>query len=49
LAPHLPGEGGHDEVIGEYYGEGTALLIYMIRRGDYELIYSAVTPCNLLI
>ena len=44
LVPHLSGSGGHDEVIGEYYGEGTAVPIYMIRRGDYKLIYSTNDP-----
>ena len=44
LVPHLSGGGGHDEVIGEYYGEGTTVPIYMIRRGDYKLIYSINDP-----
>jgi len=44
LLPHLTGPAGHDEVIGEYYGEGTDVPMYMIRRGDYKLIYSSKDP-----
>ncbi len=44
LVPHLSGGSGHDEVIGEYYGEGTAVPIYMIRRGPFKLIYSSNDP-----
>lgn len=38
LLPHLQGEAGHDEVIGEYYGEGSGNPMYMIRRGYMKYI-----------
>jgi choline-sulfatase len=44
LLPHLSGSGGHDEVVGEYFAEGTKEPIYMIRRGGKKLIYSANDP-----
>jgi len=44
LLPHLSGSGGHDEVVGEYFAEGTTEPIYMIRRGGKKLIYSANDP-----
>jgi len=40
LMPHLSGGTGHDEVIGEYFGEGTDTPVFMIRRGDMKLIDS---------
>ncbi|TGG95457.1 choline-sulfatase [Natronospirillum operosum] len=39
LMPHLQGEQGHDEVIGEYMGEGTQAPVVMIRRGDYKFVH----------
>ncbi|AOW12845.1 choline-sulfatase [Hydrogenophaga crassostreae] len=47
LMPHLRGEGGHDEVIGEYMGEGTNAPLVMIRRGDFKFIFSEQDPCLL--
>ncbi|WP_245829659.1 choline-sulfatase [Thalassospira alkalitolerans] len=44
LVPHLQGTGGHDEVIGEYCGEGALSPIIMIRRGAYKYIASGVDP-----
>jgi len=40
LLPHLSGGTGHDEVIGEYFGEGTDTPVFMIRRGAMKLIDS---------
>lgn len=47
LLPHLRGQGGHDEVIGEYTAEGTLSPLMMIRRGDYKFVYSEQDPCLL--
>ncbi|MFC3608533.1 choline-sulfatase [Stutzerimonas tarimensis] len=47
LMPHLLGQGGHDEVIGEYMAEGTNSPLMMIRRGPYKFIYSERDPCLL--
>ncbi|MEE1922321.1 choline-sulfatase [Pseudomonas sp. 148P] len=47
LLGHLNGEGGHDEVIGEYMAEGTISPLMMIRRGAYKFIYSEDDPCLL--
>ncbi|OXY83579.1 choline-sulfatase [Oceanimonas doudoroffii] len=44
LLPHLNGTGGHDEVIGEYLGEGAIAPLLMIRRGRYKFVYSAPDP-----
>jgi choline-sulfatase len=44
LVPHLTGTGGHDEVIGEYMGEGTIAPLVMIRRGPWKFIHSRVDP-----
>ena len=44
LMPHMRGEGGHDEVIGEYCGEGALSPIIMIRRGAYKYVASGVDP-----
>ncbi|PAU64768.1 choline-sulfatase [Pseudomonas sp. PIC25] len=40
LLPHLAGEGGHDEVFGEYMAEGTTSPLMMIRRGRYKYMHS---------
>jgi choline-sulfatase len=45
--PHLQGQGGHDEVFGEYMAEGTISPLMMIRRGAYKFIYSEDDPCLL--
>lgn len=47
LLPHLTGSGGHDEVIGEYLGEGAIAPIVMIRRGRYKFIHCPVDPDQL--
>jgi choline-sulfatase len=44
LLPHLQGEAGHDEVIGEYLAEGAIAPSLMIRRGEYKYIYSPTDP-----
>jgi choline-sulfatase len=47
LRSHLVGEGGHDEVFGEYMGEGAIAPIVMIRRGDYKFIHCPADPDQL--
>lgn len=47
LWPHLNGQTGHDEVIGEYLGEGTVAPLLMIRRGHFKFVYSPVDPDQL--
>jgi choline-sulfatase len=47
LWPHLTGQGGHDEVIGEYLGEGAIAPLLMIRRGRYKYVHSPVDPDQL--
>lgn len=47
LMPHLTGEGGHDEVIGEYMGEGVIAPMFMIRRGNFKYICSKPDPDQL--
>ena len=44
LMPHINGTGGHDEVIGEYCGEGALSPIIMIRRGAYKYVASQTDP-----
>lgn len=44
LVSHLDGDTGHDEVIGEYFGEGAIEPVFMIRRGQFKLIYSRADP-----
>lgn len=44
LLPHLRGEGGHDEVLGEYMAEGTTSPLMMIRRGPWKFIHSEQDP-----
>ncbi|HKS15183.1 MAG TPA: choline-sulfatase [Pseudomonas sp.] len=44
LLGHLQGQGGHDEVIGEYMAEGTVGPLMMIRRGAYKFVYSEDDP-----
>ena len=45
---HLQGQGGHDEVIGEYMAEGSKTPLMMIRRGPWKFIYSQDDLCMLL-
>jgi choline-sulfatase len=47
LVPHLMGDGGHDEVFGEYMAEGAVAPIIMIRRGTYKFIHTPVDPDQL--
>ncbi|WP_024302642.1 choline-sulfatase [Pseudogulbenkiania sp. MAI-1] len=47
LWPHLTGQDGHDEVIGEYLGEGAIAPLLMIRRGNFKFIHSPVDPDQL--
>jgi choline-sulfatase len=47
LVPHLRGEGGQGEAIGEYLAEGAIAPIVMIRNGDYKFIHSPVDPDQL--
>jgi choline-sulfatase len=47
LMPHLSGNQGHDEAIGEYFAEGTDTPIFMIRRGSIKAIYSDKDPLQL--
>jgi choline-sulfatase len=44
---HLTGEGGHDEVIGEYLAEGAIAPMVMIRRGVWKFIHSPPDPDQL--
>ena len=44
LLPHLAGLGGHDEVIGEYYGEGVSTPQFLIRRGSEKFIHAEGDP-----
>ena len=44
LLPHIAGSGGHDEVLGEYFGEGAIAPLLMIRRGNYKYIRSRPDP-----
>jgi len=47
LMPHLNGERGHDEVIGEYMGEGAIAPLVMIRRGDFKFVHTPADPDQL--
>jgi choline-sulfatase len=47
LVPHLLGDGGHDEVFGEYLAEGALAPIVMIRRGQYKFVHTPVDPDQL--
>jgi choline-sulfatase len=40
LVPHCTGEGGRDEVIGEYLAEGAIAPVMMIRRGRFKFVHS---------
>jgi choline-sulfatase len=44
LLPHIAGSGGHDEVLGEYFGEGAIAPLLMIRRGTYKYIRGRPDP-----
>ena len=47
LLSHLETGEGHDEVLGEYLGEGAAAPIVMIRRGRHKFIHSPGDPDQL--
>lgn len=47
LWPHLTGAGGHDEVVGEYLGEGAIAPLVMLRRGPLKFVHSPVDPDQL--
>jgi choline-sulfatase len=47
LLPHLSGDGGHDEVFGEYLAEGALAPTVMIRRGGYKFVHSPADPDQL--
>ncbi|MDP6531615.1 MAG: choline-sulfatase [Arenicellales bacterium] len=44
LIPHLSGGSGHDEVIGEYFGEGADTPLFMIRREKTKFIHAEGDP-----
>ncbi len=44
LLPHLAGDAGHDEVIGEYYAEGTTEPLYMVRRDGTKVVVGVSDP-----
>jgi choline-sulfatase len=47
LCPHLQGQAGHDEVIGEYTSEGARAPLVMIRRGSMKFVHSPQDPDQL--
>lgn len=47
LLPHLNRTGGHDEVIGEYCGEGAIAPLLMIRRDNWKYVCSTPDPDQL--
>jgi len=47
MLPHLLGQTGHDTVIAEYMGEGTAAPLCMIRRGPWKYITCPIDPPQL--
>ena len=47
LYGHIVGEGGHDEVFGEYYAEGTTTPLFMIRRETEKYIVGEGDPAQL--
>jgi choline-sulfatase len=47
IVPHLYGHEGHDEVIGEYFAEGTDTPVFMIRRGNLKAIFSKTDDLKL--
>ncbi|HEX9699802.1 MAG TPA: choline-sulfatase, partial [Acidobacteriota bacterium] len=47
LVPHLSDSGGHDEAVGEYFGEGTAFPLFMIRRGRFKYVAAQGDPPQL--
>ena len=47
LLPALQGAASHDEVLGEYLGEGAIAPVVMIRRGRHKFVHSPVDPDQL--
>ncbi|WP_394788123.1 choline-sulfatase [Rhodoferax sp.] len=47
LLPHLQRTGGHDEVVGEYLGEGAVAPLIMLRRGPLKFVHSPGDPDQL--
>lgn len=47
LMPHLRGQGGHDDVIGEYLAEGALAPLVMVRRGRWKFIHTPSDPDQL--
>ncbi len=47
LMPHLLGQGGHDEVIGEYLAESALTPLVMLRRGRWKFIHTPSDPDQL--
>jgi len=47
LVPHLSGSDGHDEALGEYFGEGTAAPLFMIRRQRFKYVTAEGDPPQL--
>jgi choline-sulfatase len=47
LVAHCTGDGGHDEVIGEYLAEGAIAPLVMIRRGRMKFVHSPADPDQL--
>ena len=47
LVPHLVGETGHDEAIGEDRAEGAIAPIVMLRRGEEKVLHSPSDPDQL--
>ena len=47
LMPHLMGQGGHDEVLGEYLAESALTPQVMLRRGRWKFIHTRSDPDQL--
>jgi choline-sulfatase len=47
LVPHLSGSDGHDEAVGEYFGEGTDTPLFMIRRERFKYVAAEGDPPQL--
>jgi len=47
LVPHFSGSGGHDEAIGEYFGEGIDVPLFMIRRDRFKYVAAEGDPPQL--
>ena len=47
LLAHLAGQGGHDEVLGEYLAEGAVAPLVMVRRDRWKFVHSPADPDQL--